>query len=151
MTEAKMTKREFVAEVRRWVSFNNDAGTAAADLAERAGVTWKPEQVEPRVGDLLTDDTRLMNDLGAVTSNNTIWQYYEPERLWYGCKGVGPRDTSSSMIRHGGRIVFVPGGSPAEPETCPTCSSPHPGVCEATEREIRAHQEAFDTDSEDNR
>jgi hypothetical protein len=105
----KMTRDEFVRlfDERLDLCVSSEL---AANLAETAGVEWLPEQIEPKVSDTLTEATRLVQDLAAVTLANTVWQCDDPNGLgvWV-AGGVGWSITTADVIQHGGRIVFVPG------------------------------------------
>lgn len=103
----KMTRAEFVRRAENAGPLGKTAAERMAGLAVEAGVEWLPVQVDPRVGDLLTEATRLVEDLAVVPlTNNTVWQYAASDDRWYACDVAGSLRTRTLI---GARIVFVPG------------------------------------------
>lgn len=94
-------------QLRGLVPPGSDLGSIV-DYAIEHGMEFAPEQVEPKVGDELTEATRLVNDLAVVTLSDTVWQLNI--LLGWAAPDVAGRRTTEQVIDHGGRIVYVPGG-----------------------------------------
>jgi hypothetical protein len=114
----KMTREEFVHEAEVLVAStpydepdHDRCWHRVADLAERAGVEWLPEQVEPKVGDTLTEATRRRDLLAVADSDGRVWQYVDEILAWSSPHYTECEGSSRDLLSRFGpcSIVFVPG------------------------------------------
>lgn len=101
----------------------------AVDYAITQGMPFAPEQVEPVVGELLTEATRLVDGM-IVAANEEAARYEARPDRWY-VTGVPRGHQTSSILDAEWRIVFVPG----EPET----EQKHETALDHTPAGVRAH------------
>ena len=106
----KWTKTEFRRKAWQAILANDLASlTDLVVLAEESGAEWLPEQVEPVVGELLTEATRLVHRM-AVVKGCVVWQYDHAVLVWR--NAIDDSTISALSKAHsqllGGRIVLVP-------------------------------------------
>ena len=73
---------------------------------EFAGAEFAPDLVEPVVGALLTENTRLVNGMAVIDGTERVWQYDASAEAWYSAAPYTGRVPRLGMS--GCSIIYVP-------------------------------------------